>query len=54
MWLHRPFRVDEWLFYDLQAVVNAGGRGLVRGSLYDRSGQLCLSLAQELLIRPVT
>jgi acyl-CoA thioesterase-2 len=51
LWLHRPFRVDEWLFYDLQAVVNVGGRALVRGSLYDRSGQLCLSLAQELLIR---
>lgn len=51
LWLHRPFRVDEWLFYDLHAVVNAGGRALVRGSLYDTNGQLCLSLAQELLIR---
>ena len=51
LWLHRPFRVDEWLFYDLQAVANAGGRALVRGSLYNTNGQLCLSLAQELLIR---
>ncbi len=51
MWLHRPFRVDEWLLYDLQAVINIGARSLVRGSLYDASGQLCLSTAQELLIR---
>jgi acyl-CoA thioesterase II len=51
LWLHRPFRVDQWLFYDLQAVVNGGGRALVRGSLYDMNGRLCFSLAQELLIR---
>jgi acyl-CoA thioesterase-2 len=51
VWLHRPFRVDEWLLYDLQAVVNAGGRSFVRGSLFASDGRLCLSMAQELLIR---
>jgi acyl-CoA thioesterase-2 len=51
LWLHRPFRVDEWLLYDLQAIVNTGGRSLVRGSLYAVDGTLCMSMAQELLIR---
>ncbi|HLI73892.1 MAG TPA: acyl-CoA thioesterase domain-containing protein [Acidimicrobiales bacterium] len=53
LWLHRPARADEWLFYDLQALVNTGGRSVVRGSMYRRDGQLCMSMAQELLIRPL-
>jgi acyl-CoA thioesterase-2 len=51
LWLHRPFRLDEWLFFDLQAVFNGGGRSVVRGSLYTADGVLCLSMMQELLIR---
>ncbi|MGH9031313.1 MAG: acyl-CoA thioesterase [Acidimicrobiia bacterium] len=53
VWFHRPVRADEWLFYDLHALVNTGGRSLVRGSMY-QAGRLCLSMAQELLIRPLT
>ncbi len=53
LWLHRPARGDEWLFYDLQALVNNAGRSVVRGSMYRRDGQLCMSMAQELLIRPL-
>jgi acyl-CoA thioesterase-2 len=53
LWLHRPARADEWLFYDLQAVVNTAGRSVVRGSMYTRDGSLCMSMAQELLIRPL-
>ncbi|MGH8983283.1 MAG: acyl-CoA thioesterase [Acidimicrobiia bacterium] len=52
VWIHRPLRADEWLFYDLHALVNTGGRSLVRGSMYQDS-RLCLSMAQELLIRPL-
>jgi acyl-CoA thioesterase-2 len=51
LWLHRPARADEWLFFDLQAVVNTAGRSVVRGAMYTRDGILCLSMAQELLIR---
>jgi acyl-CoA thioesterase II len=51
VWFHRPVRADEWLFYDLHALVNTAGRSLVRGSMYQH-GRLCLSMAQELLIRP--
>jgi acyl-CoA thioesterase-2 len=53
LWFHRPIRVDEWLLYDVTAVVNHGGRSVVRGSMYSRDGVLLLSMMQELLIRPV-
>jgi acyl-CoA thioesterase-2 len=53
LWFHRPIRVDEWSFFDVHCDVNHAGRSLIRGSLYDGSGRLCLSMAQEMLIRPV-
>ena len=53
VWFHRPARADDWLLYDLQAVVNSGNRATVRGSMFDRDGRLVLSMAQELLVRPV-
>ncbi|MHB8594762.1 MAG: acyl-CoA thioesterase, partial [Acidimicrobiales bacterium] len=53
VWFHRAARADEWLFFDLHAVINVGNRSVVRGSLYTGQGQLCLSMAQELLIRPI-
>jgi acyl-CoA thioesterase-2 len=52
MWFHRPFRVDEWVFFDIHCALNHAGRSLIRGSLYNRTGELCMSMAQELLIRP--
>jgi acyl-CoA thioesterase-2 len=51
MWFHRRFRVDEWLLYDTESPVAHGARGLARGFLFDRSGQLCVSLVQEGLTR---
>jgi acyl-CoA thioesterase-2 len=53
VWFHRPARADEWLLYDLHALVNTAGRSVVRGSMY-QDGHLRLSMAQELLIRPLT
>jgi acyl-CoA thioesterase-2 len=54
LWFHQPIRVDEWLFYDIQAVVNHGARSVVRGSMYSRDGVLRFSMMQELLIRPLS
>jgi len=51
MWFHRPFRVDEWLLYDIDSPSASGARGLVRGSIYTRDGQLVASTAQAGLIR---
>ena len=51
LWLHRPFRADEWLLYCMDSPAAAGARGFVRGSIYTRSGQLVASVAQEGLLR---
>jgi acyl-CoA thioesterase-2 len=54
LWFHRPFRADEWLLYSIDSPSAQGGRGLARGLIYDRSGKLVASTAQEGLIRVVT
>jgi acyl-CoA thioesterase-2 len=51
MWFHRPFRADEWLLYDTDSPVAANGRGLARGFLFEKSGELCVTLVQEGLAR---
>ena len=48
---HRPFRVDEWLLYSFDSPTAQGGRGLARGQIFSRDGQLVASTAQEGLIR---
>jgi acyl-CoA thioesterase II len=53
LWFHRPRRADEWNVFDLQALVNAGGRATIRGTMHGADGSLFLSMAQELLIRPL-
>ncbi|SMC54782.1 (3S)-malyl-CoA thioesterase [Fulvimarina manganoxydans] len=53
MWFHRPVDVGEWLLYAQDSPSSSGGRGLTRGSLYQRDGTLVASVAQEGLIRPV-
>ena len=51
MWFHRSVRVDEWLLYSTDSPSSSGGRGLARGSIYDRSGALVASTAQEGMMR---
>ncbi len=51
MWFHRPFRADEWLLYDQQAISTSGSRGLARGEIYTRGGALAASVMQEGLVR---
>jgi acyl-CoA thioesterase-2 len=52
-WFHRPARVDDWLLQDVQSLVNAGGRGTLRGVIRDAGGRIVASMAQEMLLRPV-
>ncbi len=52
LWLHRPFRADEWLLYAQESPSSSGSRGFARGSLYRRDGTLVASVTQEGLIRP--
>jgi len=51
MWFHRPARVDDWLLYSCDSPSSSGGRGLARGSIFDRSGRLVASAIQEGMIR---
>ncbi len=52
LWLHRPFRADDWLLYAQDTPSACSGRGFARGLIYDRTGRLVASVAQEGLIRP--
>jgi acyl-CoA thioesterase-2 len=52
MWWHRQARVDEWLLYVQESPNAIGGRGLALGRIYDRSGHLIASVAQEGMVRP--
>ncbi len=51
LWIHRPFRADEWLLYAEDSPSASGARGFNRGSLFNRDGTLVASVAQEGLIR---
>jgi acyl-CoA thioesterase-2 len=51
LWFHRPWRADRWSIFDIQALVNAGGRATIRATMHGEDGTLHLSMAQELLIR---
>ena len=51
LWLHRPFRADDWLLYAMDSPVASGARGFTRGEIFTRSGELVASVAQEGLMR---
>lgn len=50
IWFHRTLRPDQWCYYDVHALINAGGRSLVRGQMFSSDRQLCISVAQEALV----
>jgi acyl-CoA thioesterase-2 len=52
-WFHRAARADDWLLYDVHSLVNAGGRGLLRGVMRDEQGRVVVSVAQEMRLTPV-
>jgi len=51
MWFHRDVTADEWLLYDMDSPIAHGARGLARGALWSRDGQLRVSMVQEGLTR---
>lgn len=53
LWIHRPFRADDWLLYAQDSPNASGARGFSRGAIYTREGMLVASVAQEGLIRDV-
>jgi acyl-CoA thioesterase II len=51
LWLHRPFRADDWLLYSQDSPNLQGSRGFARGLIFKRDGTLAASVVQEGLIR---
>ena len=51
LWLHRPFRADDWLLYAQESPSMTGSRGFSRGLIFRRDGALVASVAQEGLVR---
>ena len=51
LWLHRPFRADDWLLYAQDSPNLSGARGFSRGLIFARDGTLVASVAQEGLVR---
>ena len=51
MWFHRPLKADDWWLYVEDSPAAESARGLARGIIFDRTGQLCCSVVQEILLR---
>lgn len=51
MWFHRPFRIDDWLLYEMESPTAVGARGLNFGKIWSRDGRLVCSVVQEGLQR---
>lgn len=51
IWLHEPFRADEWLLYATDSPWSGHARGMNRGQVFAADGRLIASVAQEGLIR---
>jgi acyl-CoA thioesterase-2 len=54
IWFHRPFRVDDWMLFEIDSPAGFGARAVGRGLLYDAEGRLVASSAQEAMMRPLT
>ena len=51
MWFHEPFRMDDWLLYDVESPWAGGARAVVRGRIYARDGRLVATAVQEGMVR---
>ena len=52
MWFHRQTDPSQWLLYDMDAPWAGDARGLAQGRIYDQSGALIASVAQEVYLFP--
>lgn len=51
LWFHSEVKADEWLLYSMDSPVSGDARGLSRGLIYNRDGELVASVVQESLMR---
>jgi acyl-CoA thioesterase-2 len=52
MWFHAPIKFDEWHLYTMDSPYAGGARSFNRGAVFDASGIMVASVAQEGLMRP--
>ena len=53
MWFFRDFDFDDWMLYSVESPNAFGARGLSKGNIFTRKGELIASVAQEGLLRPI-
>ena len=51
MWIHREFRMDDWLLYAMESPNACKARGLAIGRIFTQDGKLVATVGQEGLIR---
>ena len=51
VWFHRPARIDDWTWHELEPHTVSGGRGWYTGAVYAADGSRVASIAQEQLFR---
>ncbi|KAF8087169.1 hypothetical protein N665_0596s0020 [Sinapis alba] len=51
LWFHRPLRADDWLLFVMVNPTSFQSRGLTRGEMFNRKGELVVSLTQEALLK---
>ena len=53
IWFHRTPNLNDWILVNVESPSANDTRGFTRGSLFNRSGEMICSVAQEGLIRPI-
>ena len=53
-WFHRDVDVCDWMLFVQDSPSSQGGRAMVRAEVFDSSGRLVSSIAQEGMIRTPT
>jgi acyl-CoA thioesterase II len=53
IWFHRKPEINDWMLINVKSPSTSNTRGLNKGNLFNRSGELVCSLTQEGLIRPI-
>jgi acyl-coenzyme A thioesterase 1/2/4 len=51
MWFHRTLKADDWLLFVITSPAASSARGFSSGRMFNRKGELVVSLTQEGLIR---
>ncbi|CAM9002639.1 unnamed protein product [Rhodiola kirilowii] len=51
MWFHRSLKADDWILFVISSPIGQSARGFVTGQMFNRKGELIVSLTQEGLLR---